>query len=105
MDIDKEIVRWIEYSICEEAMDLYPKSKSVSTTFHSFCERLSESIIRDNLSKREFNILGVIINKANKQYCLSDKEIGAICADFFIDKKWKKYVRAIELMKSVKWKL
>lgn len=105
MDIDKEIVRWVEYSICEEAMDLFPKSKSNSTTFHSFCERLSESISRADLSNRESNILGIIIHKANKQYCLTDEEIGTICANFFIDKKWDKYIRAIELMKYVNWKL
>lgn len=105
MEIDKEIVRWVEYSICEEAMDIYPKSKSVSTTFHSFCERLSESIIRNNLSNRECNILGVITVRANKQYCLTDEEIGTICANFFIDKRWDRYVRAIELMKSVNWRL
>jgi hypothetical protein len=105
VNLDYEIVRWVEYSICEEALDLFPKSKSNSTTFHSFCERLSESIIRADLSKRETNILGVIMNRANKQYCLTDEEIGIICANFFIDKKWGKYVRAIELMKCVNWKL
>ena len=105
MDIDKEIVRWVEYSICEEAMDLFPKSKSNSTTFHSFCERLSESISRADLSKRESNILSIITHKANKQYCLTDEEIGTICANFFIDKKWDRYIRAIELMKCVNWKL
>lgn len=105
MDIDKEIVRWVEYSICEEAMDLYPQTKSVSTTFHSFCDRLSESIIRNNLSKRETNILGIIVRRANKQYCLSDEQMGVICANFFIDKRWDKYIRAIELMRNVRWKL
>lgn len=105
MDLDKEIVRWVEYSICEEAMDLYPKLKSNSPSFHSFCERLSESITKANISKREGNILTVIITKANKQYSLSDREISIICANFFIDKKWDKYIRAIELMKFVNWRL
>ncbi len=105
MDMNKEIIRWVEYSICEEAFDLFPKSKSHSTTFNSFCERLGESISRANLSKRETNILAVIVRKANKPYCLTDEEIGAICANFFIDKRWNKYVRAIELMKHVNWRL
>lgn len=105
MNLDKEIIRWVEYSICEEALELFPKSKSHSTTFHSFCERLRESIIRSNLSNRETNILSAIIRKANKQYYLSDEEMGVICANFFIDQKWSKYVRAIELMKSVNWRL
>ncbi len=100
-----EIVRWVEYSICEEALDYFNENKSHSTTFHSFCERLSESIIRSNLNKRETNMLIIIMYQANKQYCLTDEEIGTICANFFIDKRWVKYVRAIELMKCVKWKL
>ncbi len=105
MDIDKEIVRWVEYSICEEAMELYPKSKSLSLTFHSFCERIAESILKGDLSKREVNILNVIMRRANRTYSLSDEEIGTICANFFIDKRWEKYARAIELMKCVKWRL
>lgn len=103
--LEKEFIRWVEYSLCEEALEIYPKSKSHSITFHSFCERISESISRGNLSKRETNILNIIMDKANKQYSLSDEEIGEICANFFMDKNWSRYTRPIELMKNVNWRL
>jgi len=105
MILNKEIVNWIEYTICEKALDIFPKSKSTSTTYRAFCERLRNSIVRGNLSKREENILNSIITNTNRQYCLSNEEISIICADFFIDRKWSKYMYAIELMGGVRWRL
>lgn len=105
MGLDEEIVRWIEYSICEEAMILYPQSNSTSSTFYQFCDRLRNSIVREDLSDREVNILYVLIKKANRQYRLSDNEMGVICANFFCDRKWVRYVKAIKLMEGVRWKL
>jgi hypothetical protein len=102
---NKEINNWIEYTICEKCMDIFPKSKSTSTTFRAFSERLRNSIVRGNLSKREENILNSVMLNTNRQYCLPSEEISIICANFFIDRKWDKYMRAIELMKVVRWRL
>lgn len=105
MDLDEDIIRWVEYSICEEAMILYPNSKSSSSTFHHFCDRLRVSIISNDLTERETNILYLLIKRVNRQYRLSDKEMGIICANFFCDKRWVRYIKAIKLMEGVKWKL
>jgi len=105
MNLDKEIINWVEYTICEKGMEIFPKSKSTSTTYRAFCERLRDSIVRGNLSKREENILNSIMSNTNRQYCLTNEEISIICANFFIDRKWSKYMRAIELMSVVRWKL
>ncbi len=105
MSLDKEIINWVEYTICEKGMEIFPKSKSTSTTYRAFCERLRDSIVRGNLSKREENILNSIMSNTNRQYCLTNEEISIICANFFIDRKWSKYMRAIELMSVVRWKL
>jgi len=102
---NKEINNWVEYTICEKGMDIFPKSKSTSTTYRAFCERLRDSIVRGSLSKREENILNSIMSNTNRQYCLSNEEISSICANFFIDRKWFKYMRAIELMNVVRCKL
>ncbi len=102
---NKEINNWIEYTICEKGMEIFPKSKSTSTTFRAFCERLRDSIVKNDLSRREENILNSIMLNTNRQYCLPNEEISIICANFFIDRKWGKYMRAIELMKSVRWRL
>lgn len=105
MITNKEIINWVEYTICEKAMDIFPKSKSTSTTYRAFCERLRASILSGDLTKREENILNSIITNTNRQYCLPDEDISTICANFFIDRKWGKYMRAIELMSVVRWKL
>jgi hypothetical protein len=105
MNLDKEIINWVEYSICEKGMDIFPKSKSVCTTYGSFCERLRDSIVRGNLSKREANILDSIIANANREFCLPIEVISEICANFYIDRKWGRYIKAITLMKGVRWKL
>ena len=105
MNLDREIINWVEYTICEKGMDIFPKSKSVCTTYRSFCERLRESIVRSNLTKREENILDSIIANTNREFCLPIEVISKICADFYIDKKWEGYIGAITLMKGVRWKL
>jgi hypothetical protein len=105
MVLNKEIIIWIEYTICEKSLDIFPKSKSTSTTYRGFCERLRDSIVRDTLTSREVNILNSIITNTNRQYCLSNQEISSICADFFIDRKWGRYMGAIALMSNVRWEL
>jgi len=102
---NKEIINWVEYTICEKGIDIFHKSKSTSTTYRAFCERLRDSIVRGNLSNREENILKSIMSNTNRQYCLSDEEISSLCANFFIDRRWFRYVRAIELMSFVRCKL
>jgi hypothetical protein len=103
MDAELKIKRWVEYSLCEWMLDAYPKAKSRSLTFDSFCERIKESIIRGDISKKDGKVLGYITYRANREFMLSDVEIGKICADFFIDGNWVRYVRAIRLMKDVKY--
>jgi len=105
MNLDKEIINWVEYTICEKGMDIFPKSKSTSTTYRAFCERLRNSIVQDNLSKREENILNSIMVNANREYSLPMNVITEICANFYIDRRWGRYIRVIELMKGVRWRL
>lgn len=105
MITNKEIINWVEYTICEKGMDIFPKSNSTSTTYRAFCERLRNSIVSGDLSKREVDIFNSIMVNTNRQYCLPSEEISIICANFFIDRRWGKYIRAIELMKVVKWRL
>ena len=99
------IINWIEYTVCEKGMDIFPRSKSVCTTYRSFCERLRDSIVRDNLTKREENILNSIMANANREYCLPIEVISEICANFYIDRRWDRYIKPITLMKGVRWRL
>jgi len=105
MDSEDKLRRWVEYSLCEWALVIYPRSGSKSTTFNSFCERLKESIINDNLSSRDKNVLSYISYKANRTFSLNDKDIGDICCGFFINDRWNRYQRAIRYMKKVNWEL
>ena len=105
MNGEQMLKRWVEYSLCECALEVYPISRSKSTTFNSFCERLTESIQKGDLSKRDVKVLGYITRNANKPFSLSDSEIGEITANFFIEKRWLKYTKAIKLMEDVNWKL
>lgn len=109
MEINSKIVRWVEYCMCEAAMDIYDKlrrnEKIYSTTFHSFLGRIKESIERDNLSKRDERVLRYMMFRAKREYRVPTKELSEICANFFIDEKWDKYIRAIELMNKVNYQL
>ena len=105
MNLDREIINWVEYTICEKGMDIFPKSKSTSTTYRAFCERLRDSIVRDTLTKREKNILNSIMVNANREYCLPMNMITEICANFYVERRWGKYIKAITLMKSVRCRL
>tara|TARA_R110000772_G_scaffold218574_1_gene329150 strand:- start:65 stop:382 length:318 start_codon:yes stop_codon:yes gene_type:complete len=100
-----KLERWVEYSLCEWALEVYPKSKSKSATFNSFCERLKESIINDNLSIRDKNVLNYISYNANRIFSLNDNDIGEMCANFFINNRWSRYVKAIKYMEKVNWEL
>lgn len=105
MILNDEIVRWIEYSICEKGMDVFPKSKSVSGSYQAFSERLRLSILNNNLTKREANMLHSIMVNTNRLYCLPMEDISVICANFYVERKWKRYIKAIDLMKYVRCKL
>ena len=105
MILNSEIVRWIEYSICEKSMDIYSKSKSYSTTYQAFSERLRISILGDDLTKREENMLHSIMVNTNRLYCLPMEDISVICGNFYVDRKWKRYMKAIALQKHVRCKL
>jgi len=105
MEIDSTLKRWVEYCLCESAMELYPKLKTNSTNFRSFCERLRESIMNENLGKRDVKVLKFITYRAHREYRLKNGEIDIICADFFIDRRWERYIRAIELMDGINWRL
>jgi len=105
MNEDLIIQRWVEYSMCEYAMMAYVKSKSKSTSFHSFCERLRESFINDDLSKWERSTIFWIVNTTNKIYSFPDEEIGRILGTFLIDRKWEKYYNAIKLMEKVRFNI
>ena len=105
MDINKEIVRWVEYSLCENTIIAYNKRKQKLGTFRSYCETFRTSIMKHDLSDYEFSTLSTIMHQTNRDFCLTNSEISTICANFFIDKKWGRYTEAIELMKHVNWRL
>ena len=105
MILNDEIVRWIEYSICEKGIDVFPKSKSVSGTYQAFSERLRLSILNNNLTKREANMLHSIMVNANRLYCLPMEDISVVCANFYVERKWKRYMKVIALQKHVRYKL
>lgn len=104
MLLDKEIIRYVEYSICEELMFLYSNTKHYSVNFNSFCSRLKDSLLHNNLSKRESGIFVRVMNNVDKEYCLRDGEIDVIYANFLVEGKWVKYSRSIQLMTGVNWK-
>jgi len=103
MNPDLMIQRWLEYSMCEYAIMAHKKSKSKSINFQSFCERLRESLIKGEMSKWEKKTFYWILERANKAYSLSDDEVDNIAVEFFVDRKWNRYDKAISLMKNVKF--
>ena len=105
MDSELKLQRLIEYSICEYSIYAYKKSKSDSTTFHSFCERRRESIIDGRLTKWEQTTLLWIMNNTNKIYCYPEKEFDNIVYEFFITRKWDRYYKAIRMMDNVKFSI
>jgi hypothetical protein len=109
MELDPTIVKWVEYSFCENALHRYSEIKkskeAYSTTFRSFCERIRENILRDDLSNRDIRHLNRISYLTNRDYRLNPDELSIIVSNFFVDRKWDKYLKAISLMKSVRWKL
>jgi len=105
MTLNSEIINWVEYTICEKGMEIFPKSKSVCATYRLFCETIRTALLEGELNSFQEKILNSIMVNTNRQYGLSTKQISEICANFYIDRKWVKYMKAIELMKSVKWKL
>jgi hypothetical protein len=103
MNPELMIQRWIEYSMCEYAIMAFKQSNSKSSNVQSFCERLRESLIRGNMSRWERKTFYWILEKANKAYCLPDDEIDAIAVGFFVERRWERYMKAIALMKNVKY--
>lgn len=105
MDLDPIIVKWVEYSFCENALHRYSKTKSYSPTFRSFCERIRENILKGDLSNRDIKHLNRISYVTNRDYRLNPDELSIIVSNFFVDRKWDKYLGAIKLMNNVRWRL
>ena len=105
MAVDSTMTRWVEWNICESAMEIYPKLKTNSTTFRSFCERLRESMIKGDLGKRDQRVLRFITYRATREYRLKPSDLDVICANFFVERRWERYIRAIELMDNIRWRL
>ena len=105
MNLNKEIINWIEYTICEKSMVIYSKSNSPCSTYRTWCERLRNSIVKGDLSNFETRILHSLMVNTNREYCLPKSVIEEICANFYVDRKWEKYIKPITLMQEVKWKL
>lgn len=105
MALDSTMTRWVEWCICENAMEIYPKLKSNSTTFRSFCDRLRESLLNGNLGKRDLRVIRHLNYKVTREYRLTQKEFDEVCANFFVERKWERYIRAIELMDNIRWRL
>lgn len=97
MAIDSVIIRYVEYCMCENAMNLYPKIKNYSSTFSQFCNRIRDSIISGELRERDVMVINHMIDCAMKEYRLKDEDLTNICTNFFIDRRWSRYIRAIEL--------
>lgn len=105
MNVDPIIVRWVEYSFCENALIHYSTSKSYSPTFRSFCERIRENILRGDLSNRDIKNLNRISYVTNRDYRLNHEELSVIISNFFVSRGWDRYLTAIKLMDNVRWKL
>lgn len=105
MKIDSILVVWVEYCICEASMDIYPKIKTNSTTFRSFCGRLKDSIERGSLGERDERVLKYITFRVKREYRIPNEELASICANFFIDEKWDKYIKVIKLMENIRYQL
>lgn len=104
MDSEKLFIRWVEYDFCEMVIVVYENSISPRTfnkpaTFDSFCLRVRDSLVKGSMSQWERGILLETIEHTNRIYCLSNEELGSIVSNFFLDYRWKRYVKAIEMMK------
>jgi hypothetical protein len=98
-------VNWVEYTLTEKGMKIYLESKSLCSTYITFSERLRHGIVTNNLSKRDYNILSSIIDNTNRLYCLPMDVIEKIAGNFYGDRGWVKYIKAIRLMEDVRWSL
>jgi hypothetical protein len=86
-------------------MEIYPKLKTGSTTFRSFCERLRDSLLNGNLGKRDHRVIKFINYRVTREYRINQKDFDEVFANFFVERKWERYIRAIEMMDNIRWRL
>lgn len=113
MNIDSKLLVWVEYCLCEALMDVYPTVRryiSTSSSLSGFCKRMQFSLNNANLYSNPLNsvedrVLRYMIFRAKREYRVPDDKLAQICADFFIDEKWEKYMKVIKLMDEVNYRL
>lgn len=87
---------YIYYTICEVSLSLF--SKSGYSTYANWCNALGTSIIRNQLSSKETNILIKIVDRVDLFYSLDAQTTGKYVADFFNEKKYLEFERPVRLM-------
>jgi hypothetical protein len=110
MDINSKIIMWVEYCMCEAIIDIYPKITTNTDSVSSFCRMMKNSINNSSLyskplNKSEDRVIRYMMFRAKREYRIPDDRLSEICANFFLDEKWSKYVRVINLMKNVNYRL
>lgn len=113
MEINSRLVIWVEYCLCEAIMDIYPKLKhqiKYTDSLVGFCKRMKQSISNARLYPNPFNsyedrVLRYMMFRAKREYRIPDDKLAEICANFFLDEKWDKYIKVIKLMEDVNYQL
>lgn len=102
MELNPKVIKMVEYCMCEAALDIYPKLKSKASTFNNYCVVVKQSMKRGDLSSRDERFIGHMMYCARREFRLPEDDLSRICANFFIEERWFKYVDAIQLMRYVR---